>query len=431
MMPDGAVHAGSVSDHAWADSADVVIVGGGPAGSVTALLLARAGADVLIVDRARFPRGKACGECLSPRATTILEELGLLEAVLGRAHATLAGWHIHAPGGARLEGRFADVAPALGRAPTPPALAIDRALLDSVLLDAAIAAGARLFEPARIGGVLRRNGAVTGVTGRTTAGEPVRIHAGFVVGADGLRSAVARAVGAPRRRARRKKYSLTAHIHVAQTGRFGELRLAPDACVGIAPVSALPDGLCNVTVVLAGQAAAASRGSPADRLAAALGRFPAVLERCRPALAAAAPKLHASGPFDLPMRSIAGPGFALAGDAAGYYDPFTGQGICHALMAARRLADALTASGAGARPQPAALRRYAAAEARHRTDAHRLQRAIDFVISRPALADRLIPLLQRSPRMAAALFAATGDLIPPRALLSPGLLLTFRSYRTG
>jgi hypothetical protein len=100
-------------------------------------------------------------------------------------------------------------------------------------------------------------------------------------------------------------------------------------------------------------------------------------------------------------------------------------------MAARRLAEALTADGAGAAPQPAALRRYAATEARHRAEAHAMQRAIDFVISRPALADRLIPLVQRSPRIAAALFAATGDLIPPRALLSPGLLLTFRSYRTG
>jgi len=68
---------------------DAIVVGGGPAGSATALLLARAGASVLLLDRARFPRHKACSEYLSPATTPILERLGVLAPIERAAHAKL------------------------------------------------------------------------------------------------------------------------------------------------------------------------------------------------------------------------------------------------------------------------------------------------------------------------------------------------------
>src|SRR5579872_6603307 len=93
--------------------ADVVVVGGGPAGSTTAWALARNGADVLVLDRARFPREKPCAEYLSPQARRILEDMGALDAVIRSGATSLAGMTIHAVSGRSFEGRF-DAAPARG-----------------------------------------------------------------------------------------------------------------------------------------------------------------------------------------------------------------------------------------------------------------------------------------------------------------------------
>src|SRR5439155_549086 len=91
-------------------TADVLVVGGGPAGSSLAHALARAGVDVLIVDRARFPRPKPCAEYLSPQASRVLAAMGALEDVERSGAAQLAGMVIRAPSGARIVGEFAGCA---------------------------------------------------------------------------------------------------------------------------------------------------------------------------------------------------------------------------------------------------------------------------------------------------------------------------------
>ena len=409
---------------------DVIVVGAGPAGYATARLLAAAGHAVLLLDRERFPRAKPCGDCLSAGVTPLLGRLGLLDAVLARRPARLRGWRIVAPGGASFFGGF-------GPDPNDPseparAIAIPRATLDHVLLQGAIAGGAR-FRTVHVTGLLRdRAGRVTGVTGRAVDDDaPVELRARLVVGADGLRSIVARRLGLVRPPGRLRKASLSAYVvGIRGVDDVGEMHLAPHACAGLAPIAergADGDVVCNLTLVVDSRTYAREIARGAETFYwAMLRRFPRLAERLEDAaIAGPRPRLLASGPFDRPTRDLVADGAALVGDAAGYFDPFTGQGVHTALAGAEILAEeagaALRAGDASARR----LRRYAR---RHRAlvrAPRALQHAIEFVISRPQLADRAIRRLAAAPDAAGAIVAATSDLHPMRDLAAPAALVAF------
>ena len=125
---------------------DVVVVGAGPAGSVSALLLARAGFDVVLLDRSKFPRPKACGDCLSPGANVILQRLGLWPAVLAAQPGRLHGWQLSAADDAAFSALFA----ASSSTDAPVSLAIERARFDAILLQAAQAAGVDVRTGVRV-----------------------------------------------------------------------------------------------------------------------------------------------------------------------------------------------------------------------------------------------------------------------------------------
>ena len=142
--------------------ADCVVVGAGPAGSTTALLLARAGFDVILLDRAEFPRAKACGDCISPGANLLLEQLGVWPALHAAQPALLEGWRITGADGSAFSATFG--AAAIDRR-CLRALAMPRQQLDAILLDAARSAGVRVLTRARVEDLLFDAGCVTGVRG--------------------------------------------------------------------------------------------------------------------------------------------------------------------------------------------------------------------------------------------------------------------------
>src|SRR5256885_16671454 len=172
------------------DRWDVVDGGAGPAGATTALLLARAGASVLLLDRGRFPRDKPCSEYLSPGTTPILARLGggILGAVERAAHAKLYGMKVVAPGGAAMCGRFVEGA-------RPYSFALPRTSFDTILLSAARRAGAHVCEATTVENLVWEKGAVAGVVAHSWNGQRVTCHARVVGGADGLHSVVARRLG--------------------------------------------------------------------------------------------------------------------------------------------------------------------------------------------------------------------------------------------
>jgi menaquinone-9 beta-reductase len=388
-------------------------VGAGPAGSATALLLARAGVDVLIVDRHRFPRAKPCGDCLSAGATDILRRLGVVDRVAALAGAVLRGWHIVAPDGSSFTATF----DAAGGAVHRHAFAIERARLDAVLLTAAIEAGARFAPGERVVDLVRHGRRVTGVQLASR-----RVAADLVVGADGLRSTIATRLGAVRRRPRLRKLSITFHLAArAATTAFGEMHLGDGICAGVAPVTA--DGTrCNLTVVAdADRYGRSVAADPRAFAAGAVDSLPRLRGRFRAADLARAPFL-ASGPFDRPVRTTVFDGAVLIGDAAGYFDPFTGQGVFQALASAELLG-AIAARAIRSRDTSAgALHDYAAGRNRLMRGPRFVQHGIEFVLARPTLANIAIRRVGRADGFARALLAVTSDIARTSTLLSPRVL---------
>ena len=224
-------------------SAEVVIVGGGPAGAATAIALARAGRDVLVLERSRFPRDKPCGDCANPGSLEELRRLGVAERLetLLRPHE-LRGWYVEAPDGSAFRAEFGrsrsgDAAPQLG-------WAVRRRDLDRALLDEARRAGARVRFGFRVFDVTRRGKRVCGVVGRSGAYGEETIRASWVVGADGLRSVVRRRLSVKAPQPRVKKIALVGHLAGDWSGSagFGELRVR-DEEPGLPPAPEYLGGL--------------------------------------------------------------------------------------------------------------------------------------------------------------------------------------------
>lgn len=385
---------------------EVVVVGGGPAGAAVAARLAGAGHDVLVLDRAHFPRRKPCGECVNPAGVDALHSLGALERVLAAGPARLEGWRISTSSGASFDGSFPQ---------DRPGFALPRAVLDSLLLEHAVACGADVLFGARAVGLVSEGGWVRGVRIREAPGGAVReVRARLVIGADGIRSVVARAVGAVRRAPRLRKLALTAHVRgIDGPPARGELRTRGVGCMGIADVG---DGTANVTVVVP-QHEARSVAGDVD------GFFDRALARYGVPHARRVDRVLATGPFDWPVRTAAFDGALLVGDAAGYFDPFTGQGIFRALRGAELASTAASAALREGDASAAALRPYERERRRAFSAGERLQRGIEAVISREAVFERISRRLARHPAVADAVVAVTGDLRPVRSLLEPRIFI--------
>lgn len=388
---------------------EVLIVGAGPAGSSLAWRLASSGIRTRILDARAFPRSKPCGDAISPGATPILEEIGVSGAVRAAGAAEIAGWRIRAPNGVWFEGRYSadeEKTPAIG-------LAIARAEFDALLLRAAQDEGAEFMPRRRVFDLREQAGRVTGVRARGPDGEVESHAAAVVVGADGLRSRVARSLGGVRLGARRRLALVGRFAGVEVDGALGELRISGDGVLGYAPIG---QRLCNMTLVVPeARAPAIVRGR---------GAFFAHMVQeygARHLIEGAhlVGELEVTGPFEVtPVRHTA-PGALLVGDAAGYFDPFTGQGIFRALHGARLAA--ATIRGLLRAPELEArwLSRYERDLGRFLVPTRRVQRLIDAVISRPGLIAASARVLAARPGLASLVVDVTGDRVPPSALTRP------------
>ena len=294
---------------------DVVIVGAGPAGAVAATVLARAGARVRLLDRARFPRDKLCGDTINPGTLAVLRRLGMAEPVETKA-LRIDGMVVTGAGVA-VEGRY------------PSGLhggALIRRDLDWALLQQAIGAGAR-FEPAA---AVRRSLVDTGGAHPVVSGVIVSangsgrtIRSRVVIAADGRRSTIAFGLGLARHPVRPRRWAIGAYFdQVVGMSTFGEMHVRREGYIGVAP---LPGGVANVCLVRRRQTSDNGLRDAEGLLRRELARDPMLGERFGGAHLLTPPVVL--GPLAVDVAFPAIDGLLLAGDAAGFLDPMTGDGL--------------------------------------------------------------------------------------------------------
>jgi flavin-dependent dehydrogenase len=328
---------------------DVLVVGAGPAGSVAATILARAGARVRIVDRSTFPRDKLCGDTVNPGTLAMLRRLRVAEAI-DECGLKVAGMRVTGEHGTVIEGRYPDGVG--GRA-------LLRRHLDWMLLQDAVAAGAQ-FEPAVT--VRRAIVDAVGVGGVQVSGRRFEgpLRARVTIAADGRRSTLAFGLGLAHHPAHPRRWAIGGYLEntaaVAPPRDLGEMHVRTGRYIGIAPV---PGGLTNVCLVTPWRPGDRGFGDPRAALLRELARDPLLRDRFAGARLAGAPAVL--GPLAVEVRDAELDGLLLAGDAAGFIDPMTGDGLRFAVrgaeLAARAALEALEHGWRGVHARLRARRR--------------------------------------------------------------------------
>ncbi len=365
--------------------ADVAIVGAGPVGSALAIMLGRTGKRTLLLDQARFPRDKPCGEGLLPAGARVVEQLGIGLDTLPALH----GVTYRVPAAGSVQGRFAG---RVGRGARR--LAFDERLAQAAALTPNVKAA---FGCKAIG--LEHSAA--GVRVETTGGG---IRASFLVGSDGCRSQVAGWMGWRRPPRPPHRYALVGHFD-APGHRFDRIVVTLlDGC----EVYLAPTGPAELLVALLGSKRSLRRES--EQVGEAYARRVA---DAHPELAGCGhTAITGAGPFWTRPSTIAEGRVFLVGDAAGFLDPLTGDGMTAGLLAASYLSTVLREERSGA---AVAYQSWEARRWRRRVFMGRLalrlsgssglaRRAIRGLAKHPAALDRLLEVNEgtRSPFSLAA-----------------------------
>jgi flavin-dependent dehydrogenase len=387
-------------------AADILVVGGGPAGSVLAALAAGAGARVTVVERRVFPRDKVCGEFVSVEGQGVLSRVGALDTLLDAGATSMGAVRITSAGGREVSAPLPDL-PAIGRY----ALGVSRSLLDEVLLERAGRAGALVEHRVEAVAPVIEDDRVVGMqvrdVGSRGAGRTIR--AAVVAAADGRGSVLARSLhpelGDPTRSRPRSWFGLKIHLDLDPGRLDGQVQLHLfDG--GYAGVGSVENGRVNLCLLTTVEALRACGGAP-DRL---LRERILANPSARDLLAGAEPlgPWSSVGPLRFGVRRPIRAGALFVGDAAGTIDPFSGEGIAHALRGGEMaLEPALAGAESGGLSEQTAVA-YREAWTAAFAPATRRVRLLGRLLEHPRLAGALVATIGRTmPGLFSALVGAS------------------------
>jgi flavin-dependent dehydrogenase len=388
---------------------DVIVIGGGPAGCAAALGLNRLGYRVVLCDQAKFPRDKVCGEFISPAADPILKRLGVLDRIEALSPKRLKGVAISSYEGEEV---VIDYPQLPGMDARPTSLSVPRYELDANFMEQVKQVGVEVREQHKVTSFLFSEGRVIGVRGWDENKTSFTFKAPLVIDAGGRNALSLKSMGLKKESAGNTKIAMAAHWQGAQ--------IADDYCYmhvshpGYTGISSVGRDRANVVLVVNHQS---MRGEKPDRF-----YLDAVMRNChrRKILqdAECIESVRAVESLAFSVKPVACGGLLLVGDAMGFIDPFTGEGIYLSLRSSEIAVEVADNAFKKSDWSNEMLKDY---EVRRRQEFDKkflLSRIFQKLIYSRFFCDRVVRALQRKPELAETLVGVIGDLSPAQTAVS-------------
>jgi geranylgeranyl reductase family protein len=389
---------------------DVIVIGGGPAGSSTALFLALSGYKVVLLDQAEFPRDKVCGEFISPAADAILERLGVLSSIEALSPVRLKGVAISSY---EKTGFVVDYPPLPGSTRPMTSLSLPRMVFDRLLIERVRQMGVTVKEGHKVTDFIVEEGQVAGVRGRDGSKTPFEFRAKVVVDAGGRNSVSLRRFNLMKKSRGSSKIALAAHWTTPQPlEKYCSMHISRPGYTGIAPTG---EGQVNVVLVVDKKSLQGEKNLH-DFYVRTVLKNP--LRRKLLDKAEVEEKARSVDSLAFSVHPVQSGGLVLVGDASGFIDPFTGEGIYLSLRSAEIASGVIDACFKRNDFSKVALAVFEHRRKREFNKKFLLSQIFQRLIYCPPLCNRVIKILAENPEQAATVVGVIGDYISAEQVVS-------------
>ncbi len=397
-------------------SYDAIVIGAGPAGTATAIFLKQKGHRVLLLDQARFPRDKVCGEFISPAADPVLKDLGVWSSILDSNPVRLSGVYLSAYNKRELGIPYPSVP---GSWENVSSLSLPRKCLDTILARQVTDLGIDFFQGYKVDDLVFSNGNVTGVKGWDDNKTKFETHAKVVIDAGGRNSISLRRLNLIKKTRKSQKIAMAAHwSHVHLPKNLCYMHISHPGYTGISQVG---EGLANIVLVV--DSKDIDKQSVPDYYQSTVLGNSLRAELLKTGSMMESPRTIASLGFE--VKPVPCGGLVLVGDAMGFIDPFTGEGIYLALRSAQLASQTVDESIKTGKLDKTGLDSYFLKRENEFRKKFQLSKILQVLIYNPVLCDHVLRVLTKNPYLAKTLVGVIGDYIPADRVISFKFLYSF------